>query len=259
MQEIPHELQLEITHLCNKRCLLCDHRIRYSNYMFLKKEQYRYIASCIEPGDFRTVQFIGGEPLCHPHFEWLVDQVTHDFGDRWRIRMITNGLFLHRVSERVLDRLEISISHYPGFNDEIVERFRGREHILIRPPKEFWNPYRDPNLTEEVAKQVRASHNPEGNVRVVGTKLYGCCLAEPTERYYHTDPVHVQFTKSWREDWLVLPTWKACQHCFAAIDYCGHIEGVPANEDLTWHRTQCATGSTGPSRWEGKYIREGDK
>lgn len=251
MQELPRELQLEITHLCNKRCLLCDHRIRYSNYKFLKKEQYKYIASCCEPADFHTVQFIGGEPLCHPHFEWLVDQVTHDFGDK-RIRMITNGRFLHRVSERVLDRLELSISHYPGFNDDIVERFRGREYVLIRPAKEFWNPYRDPNLTEEVAKRVRAYHNPKGDIRVVGTKLYGCMLAEPTERFYHTDPVHVQFTKSWREDWLTLPTWKACQHCFAAIDYCGHIEGVPTDEDLTWRRGRAGVPI-------GEYIREGDK
>lgn len=235
MQEVPRELQLEITHLCNKRCLLCDHRIRHSNYKFLTKEQYRYLVSCIEPGSFSSVQFIGGEPLCHPHFEWLVEQVDRDFGGG-QIRMITNGLFLPRLSLHALNRMRISISTYPGFNDDIVAEYEPRENILVRPWKSFWNPYRDPNLTDDVAKQVRAAHHPDGDVRVVGTRLYGCMHAEPTERYYHTDPVHVEFTENWREDWLALPTWKACQHCFAAMQYAGVIAGVPSDADLTWRR-----------------------
>lgn len=232
--DVPGELQLEITHLCNKHCLLCDHRLRASDYKYLTKEEYRYLASCIKPGDFDSVQFIGGEPLCHPHFDWLVDQVTRDFGDEL-IKVITNGLLLPRLSDRILKRLHVFISPYPGFNDDIVAEFRSRDNVLIRDQMCFWNPYRDPNLSDSVAKQIQALCNKLGDVRVVGTKLYGCMLAEPTERYYHTDPVHVEFTKSWREDWLSLPTWKACQHCFAAIGFAERIEGIPRDEDLTWH------------------------
>jgi len=230
---VPRELQLEITHLCNKRCLLCDHRIRFSDYEYLTKEEYTYLISCIEPGDFDSVQFIGGEPLCHPHFNWLVERVARDFGGHL-IKILTNGRLLPQLDACVLERLFISISPYPGFNDDVVAEFRSHSNVIIRPRKCFWNPYRDPNLTDDVAKRVRAVCNVLGNVRVVGTKLYGCCLAEPTERYYHTDPVHVKFTKNWREDWLSLPTWKACQHCFAAINSAGQIEGIPTDADLVW-------------------------
>lgn len=233
---VPRELQLEITHLCNKRCLLCDHRIRSSDYKYLTKEQYGHLISCIGPDDFDSVQFIGGEPLCHPHFDWLVDCVIRDFGDDKLIKVITNGLLLPQLSDHILERLHIFISPYPGFNDDIVAEFRDRDNVILRDRMCFWNPYRDPNLTDGVAKQIQALCNDPGDVRVVGTKLYGCMLAEPTERYYHTDPVHVEFTENWREDWLSLPTWKACQHCFGAIDFADRIEGIPHDEDLTWRR-----------------------
>lgn len=247
MLEVPSELQLEITHLCNQYCRLCDHRIRYSDYKYLTKEQYRYIVSCIEPGDFDSVQFIGGEPLCHPHFDWLVEQAFHDFGGR-PIKILTNGLFLPQLSEHILDCLDLHITPYPGFNDDIVAEFRSHKTVRIRGQNVFWNPYRDPNLTEKVAKQVRALHNPKGDVRVVGTRMYGCMHAEPIERYYHTEPTGVEFTENWREDWLALPTWKACQHCFAAMWYADQIEGVPTDADLTWHREGklCV----------GEYVRE---
>lgn len=247
---VPRELQLEITHLCNKHCLLCDHRIRYSDYKYLTKEEYRYLVSCVKPGDFDSVQFIGGEPLCHPHFDWLVEQVTRDFGGHL-IKVLTNGRLLPQLDAHILERLHIFISPYPGFNDDIVAEFRSHDNVLIRDRVCFWNPYRDPNLSDDVAKQIQALCNPVGNIRVVGTKLYGCCLAEPTERYYHTGPVHVEFTKNWRADWLSLPTWRACQHCFAAIDFAERIEGIPRDKDLTW-RDQDGLRV-------GKYIREGDK
>lgn len=235
MITVPRELQLEITHLCNKNCLLCDHRIRHSDYTYLTKEQYCYLVSCMEPGDIDAVQFRGGEPLCHPHFDWLVDQVTHDFGEGL-IQVITNGLLLPRLSDHIRQRLCIWISPYAGFNDDIVAEFRHYDNVFIRQAQVFWNPYRDPNLSDGVAKQVEAVCRKPGEVRIVGTKMYNCCMAEPVERYYHTDPAHVEFTKNWKEDWSSLPTWRACQHCFQAIRFAGQIEGVPRDRDLTWHR-----------------------
>ena len=231
---IPRNLQFEITHLCNKRCLLCDHRIRSSGYEYLTKEQYRYLVSCIEPDDFDSINFRGGEPLCYPHFNWLVDQVSEDFGEI-PIQIITNGLLLPRLSDHIRRRLSIWISPYAGFNDDIVAQFK-HDNVFVRERKIFWNPYRDPDLSDDIAKRVETICHKHGDVRIVGTKLYNCCMAEPTERYYHTDPVHVEFTKNWREDWLSLPTWKACQHCFNAIRFAEQIEGVPTNRDLTWHR-----------------------
>lgn len=232
---LPLYLQFDITHLCNKNCLLCDHRIRHSDYEYLTKEQYRYLVSCMDTNAFKAIQFIGGEPLCHPHFEWLVDKVTEDFGDRL-LQIITNGLLLPHLSDRIRERLRILISPYPGFNDDIVAEFEHYDNVFIRKEKVFWNPYRDPNLPDDVAKQVEAICRQPGEVRIVGTKLYNCCMAEPAERYYHTDPVHVEFTKDWKKDWRSLPTWKACRHCFSAMRFTEQIKGIPCNRDLTWHR-----------------------
>ncbi|MFX0095618.1 MAG: hypothetical protein ACFFBD_28025, partial [Candidatus Hodarchaeota archaeon] len=58
-------------------------------------------------------------------------------------------------------------------------------------------------------------------IRIVGTRLYNCCMAEGIERYYNTESVHVTFDENWKEKLLKIPTWKACQHCFQAGDLLG--------------------------------------
>lgn len=211
-------LQLEITHLCNKNCPLCDHRIRYSDYKYLTREEYSYLASCIRVKDFDLLTLTGGEPLCHPHFEELVGQITKDF-EGLPIQICTNGLLLPQLSNSVLERLYVVISHYPGFNDDIVAEFESLDKVTIKEFVDFWNPYRDPRLSQDEAKWVYSTICSMRHVRVVGTKLYSCCLAEGIERYYDTDSVHVEFSVNWREDWLALPTWKVCQHCFKVFDF----------------------------------------
>ena len=207
-------LELEITHRCNKNCELCDHRIATSDYDYLVPEQYWQILKGVKPGDFDSVLLIGGEPLMHPQFVDLAWRVMGDFQYADHIQVATNGGLLTEVPQDLLVLLEWIVQEYPGWNDAMVTKFGWRDNVTVRPHREFWDPYDDPDLDEETARWV-ADHC-QRQVRVVGTKLYRCCLSEGVERYYQTDPVHAEFSENWRQDWENLPVWKACAHCFRA-------------------------------------------
>ena len=215
--EILSKIELEITHLCNKYCELCDHRIKFSPYKYLTKEEYRYLSSHIEERDrINEIHLIGGEPFLHPFLPWLLENIRKDFPTT-NITVVTNGSLLPMIKDEILDMFRaIAISTYSSWNDEIISSLKGRSNIFIRGGTLFENPYQDPNLSEENAKEIRKKCLFQ--VRVVGTNLYGCCLSEGIERYYHTDKAHVKFKKSWRDDFFNIPTWRACQHCFSKID-----------------------------------------
>ena len=229
-REPPWRVQFEITHECNQNCPLCDHRIKFSRYRGMTPKDYGYIVSCLGPSRFRTADLIGGEPLVHPKFDWFAQRMLTDF-ESARVRVRTNGRLMPQVRERnpqLFDRLTWILQTYPGFNDEVVVAMVDLPNVKILKFEGFWNPYRDPDLDETTAREVRLKCNY--HVRLVGTKLYNCCLANGIEQYYETDPVHVQITPNWREDWCKLETWKACQHCFRAIErFGGKVEGVPVD------------------------------
>jgi len=206
------ELQFEITHLCNKMCPLCDHRIKHSHYTFLTAGQYKRIVSCVER-PISSIMVVGGEPLCHPYFEQIVGQMIKDF-PLAKIRVLTNGKLLPGISTELFRQLHFVLQTYHGFNDAAVEWHRRCRNVTVKDALAFGDPYVDPKLDKDIARQIRRSCNYQ--VRIVGTRLYGCCLAEGIERYYNTEPVHVEFDKNWQENWLNLPTWKACQHCYVA-------------------------------------------
>jgi len=209
-------LQFEITHICNHNCELCDHRIRYSDYKYLTKDEYQYIVSCIgDTRDIKKILLIGGEPLCHPDFEWLAREIFNDFPNA-RIVVQTNAKLIPKLPKDLIARLFFRATRYDGFNDEIWGEYREANNFEWLENGPMLDPYRDPDLPEDLAKYMRGRCIYQ--IRIVGTNMYGCCVAEGIERYYKTEPVHVMFDKNWKENLLKLPTWKACQHCFKAID-----------------------------------------
>jgi hypothetical protein len=216
---IPPQVQFEITHDCNQNCLLCDHRIRYSDYAGMTRAQYRRVIACLDTAQFKVADMIGGEPLMHPEFHWFAEQMVGDFRQAM-VRVRTNGRLIPRFLEECPDlfaRLIWIVQEYPGFNDDVLPQIADLANVQIRPYQEFWDPYRDPDLGEALARKIRLGCIY--HVRIVGDRLYNCCLAEGIERYYHTEPVHVVMSPNWREDWTRLETWRACQHCFRAIDW----------------------------------------
>ena len=212
-------LEFDITHLCNKYCDLCSHRVKTSKYKYLTGEEYKYIVSCIEkPEDIKMITVIGGEPLLHPNIEWLMESMQRDFPQA-DIFINTNGKLLSKFYSKL--KVNFSLTEYPGWNDAIMAAYRGKPRIFVFPTGgKFYNPYVDPNFGKELAQTAREKCML--NIRIIGTKLYNCCLAEPIEREHSVGKVHIEFGKDWKEKLYKLPTWKACRHCFRALDILLH-------------------------------------
>lgn len=124
----------EITNHCNKNCKFCTkmtgdkYKIRYT-----KLEDYKYVISCINKKDrenFRKVVITGGEPILHPHFIELMNLVREDF-PKAEIKVQSNGRLIKRLPQKKLrilpdiKKVIFSVSHYPGWNDEIKEKYDG--------------------------------------------------------------------------------------------------------------------------------------
>ena len=80
----------------------------------------------------------------------------------------------------------------------------------------FRYPYDNPNLSNEIAKNVR--NNCHYYILILGRKLYNCCISKAHESYYNTDPVGIKFDKNWKKNYFKLATWKACVHCRLGTD-----------------------------------------
>ena len=216
---IPPRVQFEITHACNQNCPLCDHRIASSRYTGMTQAQYHRVVSYLDTAQFKSAGLLGGEPLVHPEFHWFAERMLTDFRQA-RVQVLTNGwLVLRFQGERpdLFERLHWIVQEYTGFNDDVLPQVANLPNVQIRPHRPFWDPYRDPDLDEALARKIRLQCIR--HVRIIGDRLYNCCLAEGIERYYHTESVHVVMSQSWREDWTRLETWRACQHCFRAMDW----------------------------------------
>ncbi|MFX0096106.1 MAG: radical SAM protein, partial [Candidatus Hodarchaeota archaeon] len=190
--------------MCNKKCQYCSHRIQTSDYKYLKPEEFKYIVSCIKkPREIVHVNVVGGEPLCHPHFNWLMKKMLTVFPNA-RIRVLTNGKLLPTVNKKIFNKLDFQISEYPSWNDEIIREYRKYPNVKIEKFEGFWNPNIDPNLDEKTAKEIRKKCY--FGITILGTKMYGCCGSEGIERAYKTEPVHIKFDASWKENLSKLPT-----------------------------------------------------
>jgi organic radical activating enzyme len=213
-EEILSQLEFEITHLCNQYCPLCDHRISTSSYKNLTKDDYNYIVNCITDREkIKSILLIGGEPLLHPHFEWLVNRMRNDFPGA-SFTLATNGTLLNRLSDEMFKIFSaVRISYYPEFNDEIVEEYRKFPNVYIQNGMPMNNPYVDLNISDDISKNIYQKHL---QVRIVGKKMYTCCIAEGIERHYQTEKVHEEFDEDWRSKFFKIPTWKACKHCYKA-------------------------------------------
>jgi len=219
-------LEFEITHLCNKYCPLCDHRIRWSNYKFLTFKQYNKVVSFItseQKERIYSVFVIGGEPLCHPYFETLIKKMHRDF-PKSRIVVSTNGRLLPLLTKEVFNMCIFTTRIYKGWNDDVLEIYKNHPNVInesiLRDHADaglFQNPFLDLNLPEDMAKEIdkKCIHQ----IRIIGTKLYKCCMAEGIERMCKTDPIHIEFDKNWLENWKKIPNWRACAHCRKTINW----------------------------------------
>ncbi len=209
------KIGLEITHRCNRMCGLCSHRIKTSPYDFLTKEQYHHIVECL--GNFRVteIMLLGGEPLEHPHIHWLIDRLKTDFPDTL-LHMVTNGDSLGTLSEEEIGSFfKIVISLYDERSEQTRQAFKRYPNVYFLDMHRMLDPAVDPDLDDAAARECCRICSRTG-IRLVGTKVYGCCLAEVIEREFDIGPLHIEMQPGWYEEYLKLPTYQACRHCFRA-------------------------------------------
>jgi len=126
-------LNLVITNNCNKNCHYCALMITKNRkkITYMTIEDYKYIISCMDKEDrenFRTIIVTGGEPILHPKLIEILKLVREDF-PKAEITLSSNGRLLNTLPQknlRILPNIKnliCNISHYPGWNDEIRERY----------------------------------------------------------------------------------------------------------------------------------------
>jgi len=208
--------EFEITHICDKMCDMCSHRISTSKFTYITLEELDKILACFKPKQIKSILIIGGEPISHPYFEQVLLKIKKKFPHIPKGRRVisTNGRQLDKVPKFIFDDWKWAISEYPGWNDEIVKRYREKPNVRISGWGGWWDMRINPNISPDLAKQVEKKCFHQ--VRIVGTKLYRCCLSEGVEREFLNESVHTEMSSNWQQDWKNLPVWKACQHCFKA-------------------------------------------
>lgn len=208
--------EFEITHLCDKMCGMCSHRISTSNFKFIDPMEMHGLLGCFKPKQISSILIIGGEPLVHPNLHEILDMIKSKFPHIPRGRRVvsTNGRLLDTVPKEIFNEWRWTISEYPGWNDDIIKKYKGKPGVRVSGFGGWWDMKANPNLTPKQAKRVEKSCFHQ--VRIIGTNLYRCCLSEGVEREFNTDSVHVEMSPNWQRDWNKLPVWKACQHCFKA-------------------------------------------
>ena len=112
-----------------------------------------------------------------------------------------------------IKRITFVLSEYPRYNDDLIKKCYKIDKVRVKKYNGFIDLKQDPDLSEEQGKKGYSKCVWRRDVKVFDKKLYGCCISEPLERHYKTDPVHKMLDKNWKENWLQLPVWKVCMHC----------------------------------------------
>lgn len=128
----PLHIQFIPTNKCNLNCAYCSCSERTKNLDMDLDTAKRIIDTCRSLGTKAVTITGGGEPLCYPHFDELVD---HFSASGMKIGLVTNGLLLHKVAPDTLRKVTwCRISHgddrefrsnYAKSLDEVVSDVSG--------------------------------------------------------------------------------------------------------------------------------------
>ena len=120
-------LELHLTDHCNLNCKGCAHYApiatpRYADLLQHDRDM-RKLAQIFR--SIRLIRLMGGEPLLHPSASEFIT-LTRSAFPRSELRLVTNGILLHEVSEKFWDaarltRTTIDLTLYPPFRQRLPE------------------------------------------------------------------------------------------------------------------------------------------
>ncbi|MGH8903222.1 MAG: radical SAM protein [Egibacteraceae bacterium] len=134
--------EISIAEHCNLRCRGCSHLSPVLPADLADPDViYRDLAVLARHYHAEHLRILGGEPLLHPRILEVVAAVRAS-GVTDRIRILTNGMLMERMSERFWQAVdEIHVSVYPGFepSQEALTAWRDRaqEHTTEVIVKRF--------------------------------------------------------------------------------------------------------------------------
>lgn len=101
------KLEFQVTDHCNLKCRGCSH---FSNLVddevFYDVEQFRKdITRLSELLRIKTISVLGGEPLLNPDLAEIIDIIKTAFPNDTEIQIITNGLLLERMSDKLISTI----------------------------------------------------------------------------------------------------------------------------------------------------------
>jgi len=107
-------LEINVTHHCNLSCKGCSHLSPYLPRFFISPDQlYKELSLLSKYCEPERISLVGGEPLLHPDFLDVV-KVARSSGISKRIRVVTNGILLHKMTDQFWQGVdEVHVSCYP--------------------------------------------------------------------------------------------------------------------------------------------------
>jgi hypothetical protein len=227
-------IALDITHRCNKSCPLCNQRVQDSDYDFLTWYQYDQLLSTLWGRSVTFLRLTGGEPLLHPNFAALVRRLQSDL-PRTRLTLITNGSLLPTLPPDIIIAFSLlTISWYPGFNDNIVRRYSAYPNVLVSDGRTF----KDPSLVGPLSDSQLAWPARHCSLRclyVVGGAVYPCCHGRMIEKHWHTPSVHVPVAPDFPELLRRIDVKIVCRYCYLATV----LASSGIRERLTHYKCSC--------------------
>ncbi len=115
--------ELNIVHHCNLSCRSCGHLSPIAERRLMTPETvFKELTVLSKHYQAEHVRLLGGEPLLHPLLPQIIQAVL-DSGVTQRVRVVTNGLLLWRMSDEFWQRThEVHVSVYPDREMSVEQR-----------------------------------------------------------------------------------------------------------------------------------------
>ncbi len=190
---IARSLEVNLTDHCNLSCYGCDHASPVNPEGYLSVEDLAKDLSALAKV-YHVFEFMltGGEPLLHPELLAVIDTIRNS-GIAEKIRLVTNGVLLHKAPEGLWSRIDkVWVSVYPGvkrhLSEKDIQTLADRHGVLL------WY-----KATDEFTTKLLHSENrdPELIRAIYSTcTLRASCHTLHKGRYYKCSP------SPFMSDWL---------------------------------------------------------
>jgi len=205
-----YSLGIFITGDCNKNCEYCCYDIKYREPFTFNDDSYQEIVNNVDCDKYTFVYLSGGEPLLYPEINELVPKILRDFPNA-EVSLRTNGKLLDSYKWTGKPRIQVQISEYPGWNDEVVKRYSNTTNVKVIPYKGFVD-FNDPANLGDV--DARTSYDRCYKfLWVKDGKVYECCGSSIPEYKHGLKGVSMPL-EEWSDDKIhLLRTVRACKLC----------------------------------------------